>query len=94
MGQGQLPPAFRVTSITSFDLTNPENVQINQLHWHVVDSQSFPLQVPGFTELADKGAYSSAMVYSPSDVSDIITYAGAVSVDLGIFVLKDGYSKP
>ena len=53
-------------------------LQINQFHWHVVDSQSFPLQVPGFTDLSQKGAYSSSSVYSPSDVADIVAYAGAV----------------
>lgn len=51
---------------------------MSQLHWHVSDSQSFPLQVPGFTEVASKGAYSSSMVYSPSDVADIVQYAGEV----------------
>ncbi|PSS34074.1 hypothetical protein PHLCEN_2v1868 [Hermanssonia centrifuga] len=49
---------------------------INQLHWHISDSQSFPLQVPGFTEVSAKGAYSSSMVYSPQDVQDIVSYAG------------------
>lgn len=55
------------------------NLQLNQFHWHVVDSQSFPLQVPGYTELAAKGAYSASQVYSPNDVADIVSYAGAVS---------------
>lgn len=46
----------------------------------MVDSQSFPLQVPGFTDLSSEGAYSSSMVYTPSDVNDIVAYAGAVSI--------------
>lgn len=54
-------------------------LQINQFHWHVVDSQSFPLEIPGFTDLADKGAYSSSQTYSLADVRDIVSYAGAVS---------------
>jgi hypothetical protein len=52
--------------------------QINTFHWHVVDSQSFPLIVPGFTDIADNGAYSASSVYTPDDVADIISYAGAV----------------
>ena len=52
---------------------------MSQFHWHVVDSQSFPLDVTGFPELAQKGAYSSSQVYSSSDVDDIVKYAGAVS---------------
>ena len=55
-------------------------LQLNQFHWHIVDSQSFPLQIPGFTDLAAKGAYSSWQQYSTKDVSDIVAYAGAVSL--------------
>ncbi|KAG6887326.1 hypothetical protein C0995_016145, partial [Termitomyces sp. Mi166 len=55
-----------------------ENImQINMFHWHVVDSQSFPLDIPGFPELAAKGAYSSNEIYSTADVKDIVSYAGA-----------------
>ncbi len=54
-------------------------MQMSQFHWHVTDSQSFPLEVPEFTELASKGADASSMVYSPQDVQDIVAYAGAVS---------------
>ncbi|KAJ7258751.1 N-acetylhexosaminidase [Mycena haematopus] len=57
-------------------------VKINTLHWHVVDSQSFPLEVPGYTALSQKGAYSATSVYSPSDVKDIITYAAALGIDV------------
>lgn len=54
--------------------------QINTFHWHVVDSQSFPLIVPDFTELSENGAYSPSQVYSPRDVRDIIDYAAAVTL--------------
>lgn len=47
-------------------------------HWHIVDSQSFPLEVPDFPEIAEKGAYSADEVYSASDVQDLVSYAGAV----------------
>jgi len=67
-------------------------VKINQFHWHVVDSQSFPLQVPGFTELAAKGAYSTSMVYSPSDVQDIISYAGARGIDVMVEIDTPGHT--
>ncbi|EKM49790.1 glycoside hydrolase family 20 protein [Phanerochaete carnosa HHB-10118-sp] len=56
--------------------------KINQFHWHITDSQSFPVQIPGFTEVADKGAYSSSMIYSPSDVQDIVTYAAQRGIDV------------
>ncbi|KAJ7162926.1 N-acetylhexosaminidase [Mycena filopes] len=57
-------------------------VKINTLHWHVVDSQSFPLQIPGYTILSEKGAYSASKVYSPADVKDIVSYAAARGIDV------------
>jgi hexosaminidase len=54
-------------------------VKINTFHWHIVDSQSFPLEVPSFPELSAKGAYSATNVYSPKDVANIVSYAAAVS---------------
>ncbi|GLB38605.1 putative beta-acetyl hexosaminidase like [Lyophyllum shimeji] len=57
-------------------------VKINTFHWHVVDSQSFPLVVPGYTELSQKGAYSAAQVYTPADVKDIVQYAAARGIDV------------
>ncbi|KAF5382459.1 hypothetical protein D9615_002743 [Tricholomella constricta] len=57
-------------------------VKINTLHWHVVDSQSFPLVVPGFTELSKNGAYSASQVYTPGDVKEIVQYAAARGIDV------------
>ena len=54
-------------------------VKMSMFHWHIVDSQSFPFEIPGYTELAAKGAYSASSVYTPKDVADVISYAGAVS---------------
>jgi hypothetical protein len=67
---------YHFTASAQQDLTR--TTQINTFHWHVVDSQSFPLIIPGFTDIAENGAYSSSSVYTPSDVADIISYAGAV----------------
>jgi hexosaminidase len=52
--------------------------KINTLHWHVVDSQSFPLVLPGYLNISAAGAYDAASVYTPDDVADIVAYAGAV----------------
>ena len=51
---------------------------MNTFHWHVVDSQSFPLVIPGFEALSEKGAYNPASVYTLKDVQDIVAYAAAV----------------
>ncbi|KAI0759376.1 N-acetylhexosaminidase [Trametes elegans] len=67
-------------------------VKMSQFHWHVVDSQSFPLEVPGFAELAAKGAYSSSTVYSASDVQEIVAYAGARGIDVMVEIDTPGHT--
>ncbi|KAI0060417.1 N-acetylhexosaminidase [Artomyces pyxidatus] len=67
-------------------------VKINTFHWHVVDSQSFPLEVPGYTDLAQKGAYSASSVYSPSDVASIVSYAGARGIDVLVEIDTPGHT--
>ncbi|KAI0793023.1 N-acetylhexosaminidase [Irpex lacteus] len=66
--------------------------KMNQFHWHIVDSQSFALQIPGYTELAAKGAYDSASVYSPKDVADIVSYAGARGIDVMVEIDTPGHT--
>lgn len=53
-------------------------VKINTFHWHITDSQSFPLEVAQYPQLAMNGAYSSDETYSESDVQYIVAYAAAV----------------
>ena len=57
-------------------------VKMSMFHWHIVDSQSFPLVVDTFPELAQTGAYSSRKVYTPQDVQGIVSYAAQVSIDI------------
>lgn len=57
-------------------------VKLSQFHWHISDSQSWPLEVSAYPLLAEKGAYSSSQVYSAQDVADIISYAGARGIDV------------
>ena len=44
-----------------------------------MDSQSFPLVVPGYETLASNGAYSPEEVYTPSQITDIVEYANEVN---------------
>lgn len=49
--------------------------KFNVFHWHITDSQSFPLEIPSLPQFTIYGAYSPTEVYTPSNVSDIIEYA-------------------
>jgi Glycosyl hydrolase family 20, catalytic domain len=68
----------RLLSLASLTVST-SILQLNTFHWHITDSQSFPLSIADFPELAIKGSYSPHEVYSPDDVQDIVACAGAVS---------------
>ncbi|GLJ05433.1 hypothetical protein SUGI_0018160 [Cryptomeria japonica] len=48
--------------------------KLNVFHWHITDSQSFPLELVSEPGLARAGAYSPAMQYSGEDVRRIVEY--------------------
>ncbi|KAL2549361.1 Beta-hexosaminidase 3 [Forsythia ovata] len=48
--------------------------KLNVLHWHIVDSQSFPLEIPSYPKLWD-GAYSISERYTIADAAEIVSYA-------------------
>lgn len=48
--------------------------KLNVLHWHIVDTQSFPLEIPSYPHLWD-GAYSVSERYTFSDAAEIVSYA-------------------
>ena len=43
----------------------------NVLHWHIVDTQSFPLEIPSYPKLWD-GAYSVSERYTFADAAEIV----------------------
>ena len=49
--------------------------KMNVLHWHVVDSQSFPYCSYTFPTLCEEGAYSQTHVYHRDDVEKVVDYA-------------------
>ncbi|TFK39090.1 N-acetylhexosaminidase [Crucibulum laeve] len=67
-------------------------VKMSMFHWHVTDSQSFPLEIPNFPEISSKGAYSTQQVYSSADVQDIVSYAGARGIDVLVEIDTPGHS--
>ena len=54
--------------------------KLNLLHWHLVDSQSFPCGSETFPELAAAGAFAPAAAYAPDDLREIVAYARARGV--------------
>ncbi|KAH0540815.1 chitooligosaccharidolytic beta-N-acetylglucosaminidase [Cotesia glomerata] len=49
--------------------------KMNVLHWHATDTQSFPLHIKNRPLMSQYGAYSPEMIYTPEDLSYIVTYA-------------------
>lgn len=43
----------------------------NVLHWHIVDTQSFPLEIPSYPKLWN-GAYSESERYTITDAEAIV----------------------
>jgi hypothetical protein len=48
--------------------------KLNVMHWHLVDAQSFPCGSDTYPELAAKGAYDPAAIYSPDDLRAVVSY--------------------
>ena len=49
--------------------------KMNVLHWHIVDSQSFPYCSYTFPTLCEEGAYTQTHLYHREDVQQVIDYA-------------------
>ena len=54
--------------------------KLNVLHWHLVDSISFPCGSDTYPGLAQHGAYDPAAVYSPDDLRAAVAYGRARGV--------------
>ncbi|XP_019151420.1 PREDICTED: beta-hexosaminidase 1 [Ipomoea nil] len=48
--------------------------KLNVLHWHIIDEQSFPIEVPTYPNLW-KGAYTKMERYTVEDAYDIVNFA-------------------
>jgi hexosaminidase len=49
--------------------------KMNVLHWHFIDSTSFPYVSKAYPQLAEKGAYSPAHTYDDKTIKAIVQYA-------------------
>uniref|UniRef100_A0A182QIR3 beta-N-acetylhexosaminidase n=1 Tax=Anopheles farauti TaxID=69004 RepID=A0A182QIR3_9DIPT len=56
-------------------LVGMSHSKLNRFHWHITDSQSFPLISKHYPQLARYGAYSEREVYTPDDVRELVDFA-------------------
>ncbi|CAK9214555.1 unnamed protein product [Sphagnum troendelagicum] len=50
--------------------------KLNVLHWHIVDEEAFPIEIPSYPRLWN-GAYSYKERYTTEDAAEIVEYARA-----------------
>eukprot|EP00960_Hanusia_phi_P076902 768627-Hanusia_phi.AAC.4 len=55
-------------------ITSLSFAKINVLHWHMVDSQSFPMHSRRNPELSRRGSFSSEEIYSEDDMADVVEW--------------------
>lgn len=49
--------------------------KLNVFHWHISDTQSFPLVLPKLPKFAKTGSYGADMIYTPEDVRELVQFA-------------------
>jgi len=60
-------------------------MKLNTFHWHITDSQSYPLKLESLPKLAEFSTFSSEAIYTKIDIADIVSYAN----DRGIRVVPE-----
>jgi hexosaminidase len=55
-------------------------VKLNVFHWHITDSQTFPMVTKSHPDLSRIGAYAKNSVYQPKDIYEMVQYAKARGV--------------
>jgi len=48
--------------------------KMNVLHFHVTETQSWPLEIPALPRLTETGAYAKGLTYSPEDIAELYEY--------------------
>ncbi|KAL5569146.1 hypothetical protein UlMin_025721 [Ulmus minor] len=66
--------------------------KLNVLHWHVIDEESFPLEVPTYPNLW-KGAYTKSERYTVEDAIEIVNYAKLRGVNVMAEVDVPGHAR-
>jgi hexosaminidase len=66
--------------------------KLNTLHWHLVDSQSFPFDSSSYPKLSQLGSYSKFERYSTEDVQEIVQYAKSRGVRIMVEIDTPGHA--
>lgn len=66
--------------------------KMNRLHWHVTDSQSWPLEIDSMPEVADKGVYVKYQRYTKEDVKALQQYGALLGVEVALEIDQPGHT--
>lgn len=66
--------------------------KLNVLHWHIIDEESFPLEVPTYPNLW-KGSYTKMERYNVEDASDIVNFAKMRGINIMAEVDVPGHAE-
>ncbi|BFG22590.1 hypothetical protein CerSpe_088640 [Prunus speciosa] len=66
--------------------------KLNVLHWHVIDRESFPLEVPSYPKLW-KGSYTKWERYTIEDALEIVSFAKTRGINVMAEVDVPGHAK-
>ena len=61
-------------------LTGMAASKFNVLHWHIVEDESFPLELKTFPNITKNGAYRKEEVYTRAMVKSVIDYATQLAI--------------
>jgi len=54
--------------------------KFNVFHWHIVDDDSFPMELQSRPTITENGAFSENEVYTKDDIEDIVAFASSWGV--------------
>ncbi|KAL3507297.1 hypothetical protein ACH5RR_032679 [Cinchona calisaya] len=66
--------------------------KLNVLHWHIVDTESFPLEIPSYPKLWN-GTYSSSERYTMAEAAEIVRYAQRRGIHILAEIDVPGHAK-
>jgi hexosaminidase len=67
--------------------------KLNVMHWHLVDSQSWPYASSQFPELAQKAAYCRQCTYNSTQINHILQTAASLGIRVIVEIDLPGHSQ-